>query len=223
MLRSVVALVLVVWLASWGFAKEAKVPLETDIPEEVLAGTPPDVLALLFPGLEKPLEGKRPVFLVPKGTVNLALKKKVTSSDANPVLGKLSFVTDGNKEGSEENFVELAPMEQWIQIDLGKPCTIYAIFVWHYFREARSYNDVIIQVADDAKFTKNVRTIYNNDQDNSSHKGIGKDRPWIETYQGKLIDAKGVKGRYVRLYSSGNTANDLNHYVEVEVFGKPSG
>jgi hypothetical protein len=35
-----------------------------------------------------------------------------------------------------------------------------------------------------------------------------------------LIDAKGVKGRYVRLYSKGNTTNKLNHYIEVEVFGK---
>jgi len=25
----------------------------------------------------------------------------------------------------------------------------------------------------------------------------------------------------VRLYSNGNTANSMNHYVEVEVFGKP--
>jgi hypothetical protein len=31
---------------------------------------------------------------------------------------------------------------------------------------------------------------------------------------------KGVQGRYVRLYSRGNTANDLNHYVEVEIYGK---
>ena len=28
-------------------------PLKTKIPEEVLAGTPPEVLAMLFPGLEK--------------------------------------------------------------------------------------------------------------------------------------------------------------------------
>ena len=40
--------------------------------------------------------------------------------------------------------------------------------------------------------------------------------------EGKLIDAKGVKGRYVRLYSKGNTTNKLNHYIEVEVFGKPA-
>jgi len=45
---------------------------------------------------------------------------------------------------------------------------------------------------------------------------------YIETYQGKLIDGKGVKGRYVRLYSNGNTANKLNHYIEVEVWGKPA-
>jgi len=68
-----------------------------------------------------------------------------------------------------------------------------------------------------------VRTVYSNDQDNSSGIQLGKSRPYIETYLGKLIDAKGVKARYVRLYSAGNTANDLNHYVEVEVFGKPSG
>jgi len=74
---------------------------------------------------------------------------------------------------------------------------------------------------DDAEFTKNVQTVFNNDQDNTLKKGVGKGRAYIETNLGKLIDAKGVRGRYVRLYSNGNTANDLNHYVEVEVFGRP--
>ena len=36
-----------------------------------------------------------------------------------------------------------------------------------------------------------------------------------------VLPAKGVQGGYVRLYSRGNTANELNHYIEVEVFGKP--
>jgi hypothetical protein len=222
MLRISLGLTIVICVMSRGIAEEAKVPLETELPQEVLAGTPPDVLAMLFPGLEKPPEGKLPDFLVPPGTVNVALNKKVTSSDSNPVLGKLTFVNDGRKEGTEDNYVELGPLEQWVQIDLEEPTEIHAIYLWHYFREARSYSDVIIQVADDAEFTQNVRTIYNNDQDNSAKKGIGKDRAYIETYLGKLIDAKGVKGRYVRLYSGGNTANDLNHYVEVEVFGKPA-
>lgn len=222
MARVIASLMIVVCSVSWTLAEEEKVALKTEIPEEVLVGTPPDVLSMLFPGLEKPPKGKRPDFLVPKGTVNLALKKKVTSSDANPVLGELVYVTDGSKEGTEDSYVELGPMLQWVQIDLEKSSTIYAIFVWRFFREARSYNDVIVQVADDEKFTKNVKTIYSNDQDNSARMGIGKARPYIETNMGKLIDAKGAKGRFVRLYSQGNTANDLNHYVEVEIFGKPA-
>lgn len=221
--RIIATLLTVVSLASWCPAEEAKVPLKTEMPEEVLAGTPPDVLALLYPGLEPLPEGERPDFLVPEGTVNLALNKKVTSSDANPVLGELKYVTDGDKEGSESSFVELGPMKQWVQIDLEKPSRLYAVYVWHFFREARSYHDVVVQVADDAEFTENVRTIYSNDQDNSLGLGIGKARPYIETHRGRLIDAKGVTARYVRLYSNGNTANDLNHYVEVEVFGKPAG
>ncbi len=222
MLRVFAVSIVIGCLAPWAVADDAMVPLETEIPEEVLAGTPPETLALLFPHLEQIPEGKRE-FKVPQGTVNLALKKKVTSSDSNPVLGELVFVTDGSKQGSESSYVELGPMRQWVQIDLEKECHIYAIYLWHYFREARSYHDVIIQVADDPEFKTNVRTVYSNDQDNSSKKGVGKGRPYIETYFGYLMDAKGVKARYVRMHSNGNTANDLNHYVEVEVFGKPAG
>jgi hypothetical protein len=222
MLRVVATLLIAICPALCCLAEEAKVPLKTEIPEEMLIGTPPDVLAMLFPDLEKPPEGKRPDFMVPKGTTNLALKKPVTSSDTRPIIGELEYVTDGKKEGTEDCYVELGPMIQWVQIDLRKPARIHALFLWHYFREARSYRDVIFQVADDAEFTKNVRTVYNNDQDNSAKKGVGKDRAYIETNLGKLIDAKGVTARYVRLYSSGNTANDLNHYVEVEVFGVPA-
>jgi hypothetical protein len=35
-----------------------------------------------------------------------------------------------------------------------------------------------------------------------------------------LVDAKGAKGRYVRLHSQGNTSDEMNHYIEVEVYGK---
>jgi hypothetical protein len=37
-----------------------------------------------------------------------------------------------------------------------------------------------------------------------------------------LIEGKGATGRYVRLYSNGNTSDELNHYIEVEVFGQPA-
>ena len=35
------------------------------------------------------------------------------------------------------------------------------------------------------------------------------------------IDAKGVEARYVRLFSNGSDKAETNHYVEVEVYGKP--
>ena len=108
MLRLTAFLWGIAWFAVLSPADEKQVPLKTDIPREVLAGTPPDVLVMLFPGLEKPLD-KIPELLVPEGTKNLALKKKVTSSESEPILGKLEFVTDGNKEGTEDSFVELSP------------------------------------------------------------------------------------------------------------------
>ena len=52
--------------------------------------------------------------------------------------------------------------------------------------------------------------------------GIGKDLEYFESNEGKLIDAKGEVARYVRLYSKGSTDSDLNHYIEVEVWGKPA-
>ena len=64
-------------------------------------------------------------------------------------------------------------------------------------------------------------TLFNNDHDNTLGLGAGRDREYIETYEGKLIDGRGARARYVRLWSNGNTSNDMNHYVEVEVYGLP--
>ena len=64
--------------------------------------------------------------------------------------------------------------------------------------------------------------LFNNDHDNTSGLGAGQDMNYIETSEGRLVDAKGAIARYVRLYSNGNNANNLNHYVEVEVWGRPS-
>ena len=70
-------------------------------------------------------------------------------------------------------------------------------------------------------FKAGVTTVFNNDHDNSSKLGLCKDKEYIEVAEGKLFDPKGAKGRFVRFYSKGNTTNDLNHYVEVEVYGLP--
>ncbi|HZI33847.1 MAG TPA: discoidin domain-containing protein, partial [Candidatus Binatia bacterium] len=129
---------------------------------------------------------------------------------------------DGDKDGDEGSWVELGPGKQWVQIDLEKESDIYAVMLWHFHSQKRVYFDVVVQISDDPNFEKGVTTIFNDDASNELGLGAGKDHPYIETYQGKLIDAGDVKGRYVRLYSKGNTTNKLNHYIEVEVFGKPA-
>lgn len=204
---------------------ENLVPLEIKLPRPLFQGTPKNIKPT--PTMEKYSEKPRPPFLAPPGCTNLALHKKVTSSDMAPVVGELSYVTDGDKEGSDGSFVELGPDKQWVQIDLGAPAEIYALVVWHYHAEGRVYHDVIVQVSDDPDFIENVKTVFNNDFDNSSGLGLGKDLEYIDDYRGKLIDARDskgqpVKGRYVRLYSKGNTSNDMNHYVEVDVYGRPA-
>jgi hypothetical protein len=65
-----------------------------------------------------------------------------------------------------------------------------------------------------------VTTIFNADYANDLKLGAGKDLPYAETNYGRTIAAGGVKGRYVRLWSNGNTSTVGNHYVEVEVWGK---
>jgi hypothetical protein len=117
--------------------------------------------------------------------------------------------------------VELGQLKQNVTIDLGAAYEIFAVLVWHHHKQARVYFDVVVRVGEDADFTTNVQTIFNSDHDNTLGLGAGKDMNYIETAEGRLIDAKGVKGRYVRLWSNGNNSNELNHYIEVEVFGRP--
>jgi len=195
-------------------------PIEIILPQPQFPGTPP---ALRFgKDVEPPLGKPRPKFMAPKGTTNVALNKPVRGSDEEPIIGELKLITDGDKEASDGSFVELGPGRQYVQIDLGAEYNIYPIVIWHYHKEPRVYNDVVVQVCSDQDFITGVKTVFNNDRDNSSGLGLGDGLGRIETNEGHLIDAKGVKGRYVRLYSNGNTTNDLNHYIEVEVYGKPA-
>ena len=191
--------------------------LKPKLPKPMFVGTPTN---LRSPNLEKVTGKSRGAIYVPKGTVLLSLKKKVTSSDNAPVIGELDMITDGEKSGGDGFFVELGPAPQWIQVDLGATHPLSAILLWHFHSQARVYRDVVVKVSDDPTFKTGV-TVFNNDHDNSAKLGAGTDKEYIEVAEGKLLDPKGAKGRYVRLYSNGNTTNDLNHYVEVEVFGLP--
>jgi len=192
-----------------------KVPLAVEYPKPLFAGTPrPISLANL-----EPAGAKRPDILVSAESKLLSRGKKVTSSDSLPVIGELSFITDGDKTGIDGAYVELGPNTQWVQVDLGASAKIDAVAVWHFHSQARVYHDVVVQISDDPEFKKGVKTIFNNDDDNSSKLGKGKEKSYVETNHGRVLPAEGTSGRYVRLYSNGNTSDELNHYCEIEVFG----
>lgn len=191
--------------------------LKIDLPKAMFVGTPKDIKSSRL----DPNTGKdRPPFMVPAGTVKLSEGKPVTVSDGEPVIGESEMVTDGDKEAADGSFIEFGPGPQWVQVDLGQSCELHAILIWHYHSQALVYRDVIAQVSDNPDFVTGVTTLFNNDYDNTSKLGVGSDYEYIETREGRLIEAKGVMARYVRLYSNGNTSNDMNHMIEVEVFGR---
>jgi hypothetical protein len=194
-------------------------PIAIVLPKPMFVGTPQNFGGIT--NLEQPSGKPREPFYAPKGTVDVALHKPLTGSDEQPIIGELKMITDGDKEAADGSFVELGPGVQNVTIDLGAPYNVYAIVIWHYHKQPRVYKDVVVQVAGDADFITNVKTIFNNDNDNSSGYGIGNDFSYVETAEGKLIDAKGVVARYVRCSSNGNNANELNNYIEVEVYGTP--
>jgi hypothetical protein len=158
---------------------------------------------------------------------NLALRKPVRLSAPELLYGEAEQIVDGRKEASDITYLALRWDLQYVQIDLQKTREIFAVAVWHYHGDPRVYRDVVVQLADDPDFVTGVRTVFNNDRDNSAGLGVGRDAEYVETREGKLIDCRadradaiGTKARFVRLYSNGNTADDLNHYIEVEVHGR---
>ena len=112
-----VSLVLIATLVSVRAQPAAgKEELKLKLPKPMFIGTPTN---LKSPNLEVVTGKSRAPFYVPKGTVLLSGKKKVTSSEMNPVIGELDMITDGEKSGGDGYFIELGPGVQWVQIDLG--------------------------------------------------------------------------------------------------------
>lgn len=196
------------------------VPLKLTLPAPAFKGTPKDIQLTSY---VEPLSDKpRPLMLVPAGLKNVAPGKKITCSDKNATASTLEKITDGDKEATDESIIFLRKGTQWVQFDLGAPHEVFAVVIWHAHNSAKVYHDVVVQAADDPDFIENVRTLYNNDQDNTSGLGVGTDREYFETHEGRLINTKGVKARYFRFYSKGSTESALNEYTEIEIYGRPA-
>lgn len=197
-----------------------KVPLILKLPAPAFKGTPKDIQLSSY---VEPLSDKpRPPMMVPPGLKNIAPAAKLTCSDKNATADTLAKIVDGDKEASEQSIIYLRKGTQWVQMDFGSPQQIFAVVIWHAHNATKVYHDVIVQTADDQDFLQNVKTIFNNDQDNTSGQGVGTDREYFETNEGKLIDTKGITTRFMRFYSKGSTESALNEYTEIEVYGRPA-
>ena len=199
------------------------IELKIDLPEPSFSGTPLDYWSENLDMGFKP----RPKFYAPKGTGLISKGKPATCSDPDVPEEKLKKITDGDKDFMEESVLLLKPGLQYVQLDLGAPQTLHAIVFWHFHEYERVYFDVIVQVSDDPEFKESVTTLFHNDHDKSADPEVGKDykerdKEYIDKVEGKLVDAKGLKAQYVRLYSQGNSTDDTNTYIEVEVFGEPA-
>jgi hypothetical protein len=194
------------------------VPLPLRLPAPTLKGTPEDLPS--GPNVEPLTDKARPPFLAPAGVTNVALHKPVRASIA-AITGELAQITDGDKEAFDDQVVELRKGLQYVQVDLQGAFRIYAIVIWNDHRYIQVYHRVIVQVADDAEFTQNARTLYNNDIENRAGLGVGTDKEYFETKEGRLIDAKGVVARHVRWYTNGSHLSALNNRTEIEVYGLP--
>ena len=170
------------------------------------------------PHLRKPK--RRYPLRVVRGLKNVALYKPVTSS-SKPTIGELEQITDGIKTSGRFDIVE-GP--KWIQVDLKAPVEIHAIAFWHFYKNPIIYDDVIVRVSDDAGFSRNVRVLFNNDHDNSSGLGKGKDTAFISRWWGEVVDARdpdrtGTTARFVRLHTPGSADGAPPRYVEIAVYG----
>jgi len=193
-------------------------------PDAVTQATPGNPRGIRPPHLRA--EGQqRPPFLVRPGMANLALYKPVTYSEGEPLIGDLDQITDGLKKSGRFDYVEFDPGLGWLQVDLGEVRAIHAVVLWHFYKNPTIYNDVIVRVADDDKFTRNVRTLSNNDHDNSSGLGKGADEAFYTRWWGEIADARGAghdgtPARYVRVYTADGMEGERPRFVEIAVYGE---
>ena len=195
------------------------VPLEPPLPKPTFEGTPVDVRSPYreaYRGDGVP----PPPLLVPEGTRVLSRGCPVTCNDPGAKKRDLACVTDGNKQYSPLAYLELAPGVRWIQVDLGTNAAIYAVCLWRERPEQCVCRDTVVQVSDDAAFASGVTPLFNNDYDDSAGLGKGADKEYYEDHFGRRIAGRGIRARYVRVTSNGNTSDPYNRFTEVEIYGK---
>ena len=217
-MRKLIALAAVASVACL-FAED-KVAIKFVLPAPHSSGTPKEVKSDNLEPDPGPGKYRAPI-MVPAGFDRKLTTEdtKVTTSE-EAVTGENEYIVDGDKTPDATCMLQLPGGLQWVQLDLGAEKTVSAVCVWHDQGDDRVYKDVIVQLSNDEKFKDGVTTIFSNDHDNTAKLGKGPDKEYRERNDGRPIDAKLTKARYVRCYSNGSSSEPVNNYIEVEVFGK---
>ena len=197
-----------------------KVAIKFELPPPHSSGTPKEIKSDNLEPDPGPGKLRPPIMVEPEYAKKLTTENTKVTTSEEAVTGDNDYVVDGDKTPDATSMLQLPGGVQWVQLDLGAEHTVSAVCVWHDQGDERVYKDVIVQISNDANFVDGVTTIFNNDHDNTAKLGAGKDKEYRERNDGRPMDAKLTKGRYVRCYSNGSTSEPVNNYIEIEVFGK---
>ncbi len=197
-----------------------KVAIKFELPPPHSSGTPKEIKSDNLEPDPGPGKLRAPIMVEPEFTKKLTTENTKVTTSEEAVTGENDYVVDGDKTPDATSMLQLPGGLQWVQLDLGEEHTIAAVCVWHDQGDERVYKDVVVQISSDENFAKDVTTIFNNDHDNTAKLGKGTDKEYRERNDGRPMDAKLAKGRYVRCYSNGSTSEPVNNYIEIEVFGK---
>ena len=208
----------VAFCAAGAFAE--KVAIKFELPPPHSSGTPKEIKSDNLEPDPGPGKLRPPIMVEPEYAKKLTTENTKVTTSEEAVTGDNDYVVDGDKTPDATSMLQLPGGLQWVQLDLGAEHTVSAVCVWHDQGDERVYKDVVVQISNDAKFADGVTTIFNNDHDNTAKLGKGKDKEYRERNDGRPMDAKLAKGRYVRCYSNGSTSEPVNNYIEIEVFGK---
>ena len=156
------------------------------------------------------------------GVRNRAPAGKISCSDTNATAGMLAKITDGNKEAVDTSIVSLRKGVQYVQFappGAGR----FAVGIGR----VRYAEDLSLRGGPGGRrrgvHRQRPHALQQRHPREQGGPGAGTDREYFETNEGKLIDAKGAKGRYAPgRIRAGSSDSALNEYTEVEIYGRPS-
>lgn len=144
----------------------------------------------------------------------LMIEPLMLGSSGNKIVTDDDRVVDGNwAKGS--GFKPISVTTHYYQLDLGRVFAAASV-VFHYdWTRGITVHDVIVQHSMD-KLT--WHTVYNNDQFNVLGEGRGKDLESTETEFGHTLYLSDTpSARYWRFWSKGNTKDENNGLMEVQI------